>query len=71
MNMLYGRLNMNDKLHMKVTIPLDSKGMTGRECPNCKKYFKIKPGTGLDIGYCICPYCEHKDDSSEFVTKNN
>lgn len=59
---------MNNNLYTKVSIPLDSKGMYGRECPNCKNYFKVKPGTGLDIDYCICPYCEHKDDSDEFLT---
>lgn len=56
-------------LHIKVPIPLDDSGMLGRECPNCKKYFKIKPGTGIVTDYCICPYCEHKNDSNEFITK--
>jgi hypothetical protein len=60
---------MESNFKMKVSIPLDSNGMYGRECPNCKKYFKVKPGTGLEIDYCICPYCEHKDSSSEFATK--
>jgi len=44
--------------------------MIGRECPECKEYFKVKPGTGLlNISTCTCPYCEHTDDSGEFFTE--
>lgn len=61
---------MSSELHTRVIIPKDENGYVGRECPKCEKYFKIKPGTGLDIEYCICPYCEYKADSEEFVTKD-
>ncbi len=55
---------------IRVTLPTDDKGMLGRECPQCKKYFKVKPGTGLNTSDCICPYCEHKDSSSNFHTED-
>jgi len=55
---------------MTITLPTDDKGMMGRECPECKEYFKVKPGTGLlNIETCTCPYCEHTDDSGEFITE--
>ena len=58
-----------DEIHLQVNLPTDDEGMFGRECPNCGKYFKVKPGTGLlDISTCTCPYCEHTADSSEFLT---
>lgn len=60
---------MSDEVTLSITLPTDEQGMIGRECPHCEKYFKVKTGTGLDISTCICPYCEHKDDSSEFVTQ--
>ena len=57
------------EIHLKVSIPSDDEGMFGRECPKCNKYFKVKAGTGLeDISTCTCPYCEHTDDSSNFLT---
>jgi Zn ribbon nucleic-acid-binding protein len=61
-------------MEVSVTIPTDDEGMLGRECPqpNCEKYFKIKPGTGL-VGPAItgmhCPYCQHHGDSGDFHTK--
>jgi hypothetical protein len=42
--------------------------MIGRECLECKKYFKIKPGTGLPTSYCHCPYCDYEGESSTFWT---
>lgn len=51
---------------------VDSKGFTGRECPKseCGKYFKVALGSGLqDIDYCICAYCGHKGEVSDFITK--
>lgn len=58
---------------IRVSIPLDDKGMIGRECPqaDCEGYFKIQPGTGL-VGEnltCHCPYCGHTDDPKQFYTK--
>ena len=53
-----------------ITIPPDNKGYLGRECPECERYFKITPGTGITEGEppCYCPYCgqcwAHKISSS-------
>lgn len=58
-----------DYLKIKVTIPLDEDGMIGRECLECEKYFKIKPGTGLDTDQCNCPYCDYKGNTDTFWTK--
>jgi len=61
---------MSDQITMTITLPTDDEGMIGRECPECKEYFKVKPGTGLlNISTCTCPYCEHTDDSGEFFTE--
>lgn len=48
----------------------DENGLVGRECPSCQMYFKIKPGTGIETTQCICPYCGHKDDYSNFSTED-
>ncbi len=61
---------MSNELKTRISIPLDENGYLGRECPECKEYFKVKPGTGLDIDYCICPYCEHQASSQDFFTKD-
>lgn len=57
---------------MKISVSMqpDAEGYTGRECPECEKYFKIKFGTGLpgDPG-CHCPYCNHYGPHDEFWTK--
>lgn len=54
-----------------VKMPADEKGLVGRQCPknDCRKYFKLKPGTGLkgDVP-CHCPYCGFVGDSSGFLT---
>jgi Zn ribbon nucleic-acid-binding protein len=61
---------MSDEIRMTITLPTDDEGMVGRECPECKEYFKLKLGTGLpDLETCTCPYCEHTDDSGEFITQ--
>ena len=57
---------------MEFSIPIepDKEGYTGRECPECEKYFKIKYGTGLpDAVVCHCPYCNHIGPQDEFWTK--
>jgi uncharacterized Zn finger protein (UPF0148 family) len=54
---------------IKVSLPTDENGMTGRECPECSSYFKIKGGTGLPTDNCLCPYCGYKANYSEFTTK--
>jgi hypothetical protein len=52
-----------------VSFPTDENGLTGRECPKCGKYFKVKFGTGLPTSTCICPYCGRKSDQQDFFTK--
>jgi hypothetical protein len=57
-------------MEFSVTIKTDEDGYTGRECPACEKYFKIKFGTGLpDATDCHCPYCNHIGPQNEFWTK--
>jgi hypothetical protein len=57
-------------MEIRVSIPADNEGYTGRECPVCKKYFKIKFGTGLpNSSSCHCPYCNHIGSQQEFWTK--
>jgi hypothetical protein len=57
-------------VNISVTIPPDSEGYKGRECPECEKYFKIKFGTGLPGAVpCHCPYCNHIGPQDEFWTK--
>lgn len=57
-------------MEFSVTIKPDEDGYTGRECPTCEKYFKIKFGTGLpDASDCHCPYCNHVGPQNEFWTK--
>lgn len=46
--------------------------MVGRECnnPDCKKYFKVKPGTGItDNPVMFCPYCGYRGSPKEFFTE--
>lgn len=59
---------MSDELRIPVSIPLDDEGMLGRECLECKRYFKLKPGTGLSIDHCHCPYCDYEGKSDGFWT---
>ncbi len=57
---------------IRVSLPTDEKGMVGRRCPSpeCGQYFKLKPGTGLPIEDCGCPYCGTRADSSDFLTRD-
>lgn len=59
---------MGDTIQVSVKIPLDGDGMMGRECLECKKYFKLKPGTGLPTDHCHCPYCDYEGKSNTFWT---
>ena len=57
-------------MDFSISIKPDESGYTGRECPDCEKYFKIKFGTGLpDAVDCHCPYCNHVGPQDEFWTK--
>jgi len=68
-----GKLLESDHPRMKVTLPVDEDGFLGRQCPSpdCRRYFKITPGTGLtgDNLPCHCPYCGHVDDAGDFHTE--
>ena len=58
---------------MSIDIPIDGDGYLGRECPdtNCKGYFKITPGTGLENSTeFYCPYCGYRGDTSNFTTED-
>lgn len=59
---------MGDTIQVSVKIPLDDDGMMGRECLECRKYFKLKPGTGLPTDHCHCPYCDYEGESNTFWT---
>lgn len=61
---------MNDEITISVNFPPDKDGMVGRECPECKKYFKVKPGTGLPTDHCHCPYCDYEGKSDTFLTQD-
>jgi hypothetical protein len=54
-----------------IPIPRDENGFLGRECPECERYFKITPGTGLtgENLPCHCPYCGHSASQDQFFTK--
>ena len=57
-------------MKIPITLKPDGDSYTGRECPVCQKYFKIKFGTGLpDATDCHCPYCNHVGSQNEFWTK--
>ena len=57
-------------MSVKVNLSPDEQGFTGRECPKCYKYFKVKFGTGLPTSICHCPYCGYTGDHNEFFTKD-
>lgn len=55
----------------QISIPTDPDGFLGRQCTqkDCRKYFKIKPGTGLPKPTrAFCPYCGHADSPNDFWT---
>lgn len=57
-------------MEFSIKIPPDEDGYTGRECPSCQSYFKIKFGTGIQEPVpCQCPYCVHTAPQEEFCTK--
>ena len=53
---------------ISISLPKDDKGYIGRECLDCKRYFKVKSGTGLPSTYCYCPYCDYEGEHSTFYT---
>lgn len=57
-------------MNIPIKLQTDEKGHTGRECPSCESYFKIKFGTGIqDAVPCHCPYCGHCAPHDKFFTK--
>ncbi|MBI4849895.1 MAG: hypothetical protein HY808_15200 [Nitrospirae bacterium] len=57
---------------IKVALPTDENGLTGRECPKpeCLGNFNVKFGTGLkgENLPCHCPYCGHIAPHDKFWT---
>lgn len=54
---------------VRVSMPADSDGYFGRECPLCDGFFKVTPGTGLaDTSDAYCPYCGHRGRADTFWT---
>jgi len=55
-----------------IPIERDADGYLGRECPECERYFKITPGTGITEGEppCYCPYCGQCAPQDQFFTKD-
>ena len=57
-------------MRFSIDIKPDAEGYTGRECPACEKYFKVKFGTGIPGATdCHCPYCNHFGAHDTFWTK--
>lgn len=60
------------KVTMSVTIPGDDAGYFGRQCPSCKRIFRmhIADYEALpDDSRLTCPYCSAEDEHSEFFTE--
>lgn len=56
---------------MKVQFPTDEDGYTGRECPECERFFQLVFGTGIQESIpCYCPYCGHRAAQQDFLTPN-
>lgn len=56
---------------MKIPLNPDEGGYVGKECSECKGYFKVVPGTGLQgVTDIYCPYCGYRGKQSEFVTSD-
>jgi hypothetical protein len=54
-----------------VTLIPDEDGHVGRECPDCHRYFKVRPGTGVqDQTEAYCPYCGQPHDPGDFLTRD-
>lgn len=63
---------MSNTHNISVPISRDEQGMIGRECnnPDCKKYFKVRPDTGIiDNPVMFCPYCGYRGSPREFFTE--
>lgn len=59
-----------EKEIIKIQMMTDNNGFVGRECPACKRYFKVKFGTGFKHpAPCHCPYCNHIAPHDQFWTE--
>lgn len=57
-------------LEMKIPFQPDEDGYLGRECPDCKSYFKVIVDDRFDRDPSLqCPHCGHKGDLPDFLTK--
>ncbi|WIG60503.1 MAG: hypothetical protein OJF49_003251 [Ktedonobacterales bacterium] len=59
------------RFQMRITLPTDENGYTGRQCPDpaCQRYFKVTFGTGLPaVAQSYCPYCGHAAEADRFLT---
>ncbi|MCX6784290.1 MAG: hypothetical protein NT141_04505 [candidate division WWE3 bacterium] len=57
-----------NEVEIKWTLKLDEKGLIGRECPKCNKYFKIKPVESVVSSNISCPYCDYPAAFNKFFT---
>ena len=58
---------------IKFTLSTDREGFLGRQCSDdrCRKYFKVKPGTGLtQQAQAFCPYCGHHTSEDQLHISN-
>lgn len=49
-----------------IMIVSDREGLFGRNCPQCRSYFRTSSPREL----CACPYCSHRDRNERFTTEN-
>jgi hypothetical protein len=59
------------KVSMRVTLPADDAGHFGRQCPSCKRIFRmhVEDYQALPDGVRLtCPYCCAEESDSEFLT---
>ena len=52
-------------------MPADEDGMAPRQCPNCRRKFKIHQEQYCEEGYLNlrCPYCKMIYEKDEFITE--
>ncbi len=61
---------MEEQKTINVPMSTDEQGLFGRECPSCKKYFKLKPVTDFTATQGICPYCGYTVELQDFITQD-
>ena len=49
---------------ISISLRTDSEGFLSRECPECKRRFRITPGKGSDKPVRFCPYCSYEGEGS-------